>query len=349
MAVTIMDVAKRAGVAISTVSNILNGTKYVSPETTRKVLEAIDALGYVADPIARNMKSSRSKMIGIIVTNFTRVFFAPILRQCREIAATQGYQLMCIDSNDDFEQEKKYVSVMSRNRFDAIILDSVADQDDRGYFDRLCHLSKKGGRIAVVCIERDLSEYGIDSVEADNYGGAQKAVSHLLSLGCRRIAHITAPTNSWAGECRVRGYCDRVEAENMSKIILFGDFSPQSGYDGVKKMLLSSVELPFDGIFAANDQMAIGAIKALRELGVRVPEEVRVVGFDDTFVASLVEPSLSSVHVPAADLGNEAMRMAFTRMNDFSLPAHTRRIETGLVVRRSSDPDVYVSRSFVNW
>ena len=127
---TITDVAKKAGVAISTVSNVLNGVKYVSPETTKRVLEAVDALGYVANPIAHNMKSARSNMIGVIITNFSRIFFSSVLRKCREIAEEKGFQLMCIDTNDDFNQEKQYVGMMKQHRYDAIILDTVADLDD---------------------------------------------------------------------------------------------------------------------------------------------------------------------------------------------------------------------------
>lgn len=347
---TITDVARKAGVAISTVSNIINGTRNVSPETTQKVLQVIEELGYETDPVARNMKSSRSSMIGVIITNYRRVFFAPILRHCREIAAAQGYNLMCIESNDDFSLEKEYVKIMRNNRFDAIILDSVAELDNEKYFHYLRTLSTKGKRIAVVCIERDASMHGLDSVEADNYMGACGAMDHLLSFGCKSILHITGPMNSWPAERRAQGYCDRIAAApGLKQHIVFGDFSPKSGYDAVKKALLSNMKLPFDGIFSSNDQMAIGAMKALKELRVGVPDDVKVVGFDDSFVASLIEPSLTSVHVSGSSIGSEAMRMALERIADFSRPARCWKIETGLVVRKSTDRNAYIAQDFVNW
>lgn len=350
---TITDVAKKVGVAISTVSNVLNGVKYVSPETTKRVLEAVDALGYVANPIAHNMKSARSNMIGVIITNFSRIFFSSVLRKCREIAEEKGFQLMCIDTNDDFNQEKQYVGMMKQHRYDAIILDTVADLDDRAYFTYLKNLSPGGKKTAIICLERDLAEYGIDSVDADNFGGAQKAVGHLISCGCKKIIHIAGTTNSWAAECRARGYCDRIRMEpGAFENIILGDFSPQSGYDAIKQLLASRsarINLPFDGIFAANDQMAVGAIKALQELHIRVPEDVKVVGFDDTFVAPIIDPSLTSIHVPGTAMAQAAMNMAIARILDDTLPSAQQMVPTELVVRRSTDITACLPKTFVNW
>ena len=346
----IVDVAKKAGVAISTVSNIINGTRYVSPETTQRVLQVIQELGYETDPIARQMKSGRSNMIGIIITNFSRVFFAPVLRHCREIAAAQGFTLMCIESNDDFELEQQYVNTLRQNRFDAIILDTVAEPDHYEYFEKLRTLSCKGKQIAVVCLERNCIEYGLDSVEPDNYSGAVLATEHLLKFGCENILHITGPVNSLSAEKRVRGYNDTINRyPKLKPQIALGDFSSQSGYDAVKKMILRNRELPFDAIFASNDQMAVGALKALKECHVRVPQEVRVVGFDDSFVASLVDPSLTSIHISRSNIGIEAMNMVLDRLEDFSADAHCSAIETNLIVRKSTDSNAYIAPGFADW
>ena len=344
---TIHDVAKRAGVAISTVSNMINGTKYVSPETTARIVAAIEELGYEADPVARNMKSARSNMIGVIITNFSRVFFGRLLRECRAIATARGFHLMCIDANDEFELEQQYVNTMRKNRFDAIILDTVADPDNADYFRQLKLMAATGKKTAVISIERDLTAYGIDSVEADNYGGARTATRHLLECGCRRLLHITGPQNSWAAENRVRGFMDELKDGRAEGRTVYGDFSPQSGYDATVRALRNGPA--FDGVFASNDQMAVGALSALREAGVRVPEDVRVIGFDDSFVASLVRPPLSSVRMPADMLGRHAMELALSRIENYSAPARLRSIETGLVVRSSTDPDAVEKEGFRNW
>jgi len=347
---TIIDVAKKAGVAISTVSNVLNGKGNVSAKTTQKVRDAIDSLGYEVNPVARNMKSASSKMIGIVVTNFGRVFFAPILRYCREIAESHGYNLLCIESNDDFELEKQYINLMKNSNFDAIILDTIAEIDNKEYFEHLRTLSNRNKRIAVVCIERNLAEFGLDSVDVNNYGGAQKAMCHLSAIGCKKILHITGPINSWAAEGRARGYSDYINNVHKSKqLIAFGDFSPQSGYSVVKKLLMNSLELPFDAIFASNDQMAVGAIKALHELGISVPGEIKVVGFDDSFVASLVNPSITSVHISRSQIGMHAMRMILDRIINPDKPVCNHTIDTQLVVRESTESNVYIAMDFENW
>ena len=347
---TINDVAKKAGVAISTVSNIVNGKGNVSPHTTQKVMQVIEELGYEVDQVARNMKGAHSKMIGIVITNFSRVFFAPVLRYCREIADAQGYNLLCIESNDDFGLERQYINLMRNNHFDAIILDTVAEFDDEKYFDHLRNLTNRSKQIAVVCIERDLTGYGIDSVDVDNYAGAQKAMDHLASLGCKRILHITGPVNSWVAEWRARGYSDYInQIPDMEQTIVFGDFSPKSGYDAVRKLLMNNLEQPFDAIFASNDQMAVGAIKALHEHGIAIPDQVKVVGFDNTFVASLINPSLTSIHISRSQIGMHAMRMVLERINDPDKIARKHTVGTQLVVRESTDPNVYITQGFESW
>lgn len=348
--VTINDVAKKAGVAISTVSNFINGTRHVSDETAHRVMRAIEELGYQADPVARSMKSGSSRMIGMIITSFSRIFFAPVIRRCREVASAKGYTLMCVETNDDFELEKQYIHLMKGNRFDAIILDTVAELADAAYYKQLRTLAYRGKPIPVVCIERDVTAHGLDSVGPDNYDGAAKATGHLIGLGCRRLLHITGPENSWPAKRRARGFGETAEKHpGVRQQVVLGDFSPHSGYNAVRGAAMGPGALPFDGIFASNDQMAVGAMKALQEMGVRVPEQVRVAGFDDSFVSSLVEPSLTSVHVSGADIGTEAIRMALERIAGDDRPARCHQVDTGLVVRHSTDKAIFVAKDFPNW
>jgi len=348
--VTIRDVAEKSGVAISTVSNIINDTRSVSPEITKRVLAVIKDLGYEADPIARSMKGGSNRMIGMIITSFQRIFFASLISRCREIASAQGYTLMCMETNDDFELEEQYVRLMKCNRFDAIILNSVAEFDNKQYYEELRTLSYRGKRVPVVCIGRNMMEYDLDSVGLDNYDGAVMATNHLISLGCKRVMHITGPSKAWPTKRRILGYCDTIEQHHLSdKKIVEGDFSTKSGYEAVRNTVVSRNKLPFDGIFASNDQMAVGALKALLDLGVDVPDTVKVVGFDDSFVASLVEPSLTSIHVSGASMGAEALRMALERISDLDLPPRYWPTKTELVVRKSTVKDIYVSTDYSNW
>lgn len=347
---TIIDVARRANVAISTVSNILNGTKYVSDEVVEKVMRAVKELDYEIDPVARNMKGVHSRMIGVVITNSSRIFFSSILRSVLKTASAQGYTVMTFDSNDDFEWEKKFITVMCQNRFDGILLDSVAEIDDSEYFQWLANLNYRNKRIYVASIERDLSAYGIDSVVPDNFEGACAVVRHLTQCGCKRLLHISGPINSSVAEERARGFYQTAEERSAEeKQVAFGDFSPQSGYDVIQKLAREKKLGQFDGIFAANDQMAVGAIKALAREGIRVPEDIRVVGFDNTFVASLIDPALTTVHVSGRQLGEEAVGMLISRLEEPDRPAQCKWLETKLIVRRSTDPNAESTEEFSSW
>lgn len=349
---TINDVAKRAGVAISTVSHIINGTKYVSDEVTARVLEAIKELNYEVDPVARNMKAARSKTIGIIVTNISRIFFPPVIRSARKEAAQHGYSLMAVDSDDDIAQEKSYVNLMRQNRFDGIILDSVADLADTNYLNEIAKLSHRNKRVFVVSIERNLESFGIDSLVPDNYSGAKMATEHLIRCGCRRVLHITGPVNSYMAKERIKGYSDAVRESGFQlkrDDIALGDFSPQSGYEIIRRYIKNGTLLKYEGIFTANDQMAVGAVKALREAGIRIPDDIKVAGFDDTFAASIIDPPLTTVHVSGSKIGREALKILLKRIKDPDGAPKCRKIETRLVVRRSTDSGAGGEWDFGNW
>jgi len=349
---TINDVAKRAGVAISTVSHILNGTKHVSDEVKAKVLEAIKELNYEVDPVARNMKAAKSKTIGIIVTNTSRIFFPPVLRSARKEAAQHGYSLMMVDSDDDFEQEKSYINLMRQNRFDGIILDSVADLNDVKYLKEIANLSYRNKRVFVVSIERNLEPFGIDSLVPDNYCGAKMATEHLIKCGCKNVLHITGPFNSYMAKERIKGYSDAMKESGFQikqGDIALGDFSPQSGYEITKRYIESRALLKYEGIFTANDQMAVGAIKALREAGIKIPDDIKVVGFDDTFVASIIDPPLTTVHVSGSQIGREAMKVLMERIKNPDAAPQCRKIETRLIIRRSTDRRAGGEWDLGNW
>lgn len=345
--VTIHDVAKRANVAISTVSNVLNKRKHVSDEITKRVLDAVQALGYEVDPVAQNMKSNSSKMIGIIVTKISRIFFLPLIRSVQKAADENGYKLVTMDSDDDFGREQEYLNYFCKNRFDGIIVDSVAEIDDQDYFRSLAKLSYRNKRIAVVSVERNLSQYGVDSVVVDNYSGAKTATEHLLALGCKKIIHVTGPLNSNMAENRLKGYLDTISYLNSE--IAFGDFSPQSGYMTIKKYIDNHSISEYDAIFASNDQMAVGVLKALREADIKVPEDIKIVGFDDSIISSILDPALTTVKISNRVMGTESAKLLFKRISEQGRPIECKTIPTKLIVRHSTDATVPAEWDLLNW
>ncbi|NJD03733.1 MAG: LacI family transcriptional regulator [Ruminiclostridium sp.] len=335
---SIKDIADKAGVSISTVSNVINGTKYVSNELKTKINKIIKELNYKVDPVARGLKSKKTMTIGVVITNINRIFFPQVIKGIQDAAAKHGYNLTFFNTDDKFEEEKRFVQMLESTWADGIILDSVADINDTGYFKYLSTLGSSKKSIPVVSLERRIENFGIGSVAVDNFHGGSIAVKHLMNCGCKRIVHITGPLNSCIAQDRRNGYRDELIKHGLDagdERVVEGDYSPLSGYHAMKQILLAGIDV--DGVFAANDQMAIGAIKAIRENGLMIPEGIKVVGFDNTFVASIVEPSLTTINVPKYKMGNAAVEMLVKRIEqDIEVPSLL-ELPINLIIRQSTD------------
>ncbi len=296
--VGIKDVAKEAGVSIATVSNVISGTKRVSEQLRQKVSLAIDKLGYEVNTVASSLKSKKTNTIGIIIPNINRIFFPQVIRGIQDGLSELGYNLMLCDTNDDIKKERFFIQMLKSSWADGMIIASVADEDDRDYIRMLSNLSMRDKRIPVVVLEREFAGSKVNSVRVDNFQAGRIATRHLLDSGCKNILHISGPRYSCLVNARIKGYTEELRAEDstMEPIILEGDFSPLSGYQVIKNYPLKQKRI--DGIFAANDQMAIGALNALKEGGYQIPNDIKIIGFDNTFVASIVEPSITTINVP---------------------------------------------------
>ncbi len=346
----IKDVAKMAGVSVSTVSRVLNQTKYVSPEITRRVQIAAESLSYKADPIARNLKNKETMTIGILTEEMTGLFYPYIIESIYKVANEKKYQTIICDSQGGnygkagaLDREFEKFQHLIRNRVDGIIFVSVVSRErEQRYFEKLKELASDGKKIPIVSLERDFSRWGIDSVYFNGVKGAEAAVQHLIDCDCKKIAHITGPYFLSLVEERVKGYRKKLEEHGMlfrRELIEEGNYSHLSGYRAMKRLYERNPGI--DGVFCGNDQMAIGAMKALQELGVRIPEDIRLIGYDDVFVSSIVQPSLSTIHVPKREAGLQVANVLFQRIekkNQNELPVRI-EIPTKLVIRQSTIKD----------
>lgn len=203
----------------------------------------------------------------------------------------------------------------------------------------LSSLGNNKKTIPVVSLERRADAFGIDSVVVNNFLGGSMATRHLIDCGCKKIVHITGPLSSCIVQDRLNGYKDEMGKEGLEMNagnIVEGDYSPLSGYHAMRQILLTGMDM--DGIFAANDQMAIGAIKAIRENGLRIPEDIKVAGFDNTFVASLVEPSLTTINVPKYKMGVAAAELLMKRIEkENGNGGELIELPINLVLRQSTD------------
>lgn len=335
---SIKDVAEKAGVSISTVSNVINGTKYVSDELKLKIIKTIEELQYEVDPVARSLKSKKTMTIGVVITNINRIFFPQVMKGIQDSAAKHGYNLTFFSTNDRFEDEKRFVQMLESTWVDGIILDSVADANDEKYYKYLSSLGNSKKSIPVVSLERRMDTYGISSVVVNNIHGGSLAAKHLIECGCREVVHITGPISSCIVQDRLNGYKDQLGKGGLSiddARIVEGDYSPLSGYYAMKQILMTGIDV--DGVFAANDQMAIGAIKAIRENGLMIPEDVKVVGFDNTFIATIVEPALTTINVPKYKMGDAAVEMLVKRIEQESSSSDVIEMPINLIIRQSTD------------
>ena len=359
--ITINDVAKKAGVSISTVSNVLNKSKFVSGELVRRVHLAVRELDYTANPIAQKMKFKRTKTIGVISADLCGLFYPYILKGIYEAFHSKGYRVIVMDTegiNDHIGSIKKIresISSLIQDRVDGIVFSStIPEKLEADIIDDIMRASSKKNT-AFVCVEKDLSKYGIDSVYANSILGADIAASHLLEVGCRRIGHISGPYYFTVAQDRIDGFTNALGragiAVDGSRMIANGDYTHKSGYLAMKELLVKMPNL--DGVFVANDQMAVGALKALFEAGKRVPEDVKVIGYDDVFIASVLEPPLSTIHVQKHSMGKKAAEMLIHQLETGEeYHKHTPaaiEIESKLVIRKSTVRDAPDDWNLVDW
>lgn len=357
---SIKDVAKRAGVSISTVSNVLNKSKYVSPQLQERVEEAVKALSYEVDPIARSMKNNKTGTIGVITEDMCGVFYPYVLKGINAVAVEKGYQIIICDTQASYgdkegiQREREFFRGLIASRVDGIIfVTMVSDEEKEKYFSQIKKMASKNKRIAMVSLERDLTNVGVDSVYFDGYANAKMAVQHLVDCGCKRICHITGPIGMEIVWERIRGYRDCMAENGLSveeKMIEKGDYSHQSGYIAAKTLLENVPDT--DGIFCSNDQMAIGVMRYLKECGKRMPEDVKLVGYDDVFLSGIVEPSLSTIHIQKKHAGIEAAKILFDRIeNGIKEPHEIEKIkmDARLVVRKSTVADATEDWILTDW
>jgi len=346
---SIKEVADLAGVSISTVSHVRRGTKFVSEALRGRVSAAIDHLKYEVNPVASGLKSKATRMLGVVIPNISSIFFPEVLKGIQDYALRVGYRLTFYNTGFDPNLEVDVIRRLEGSWVDGIILDSAARFEDEGYLQFLADLGGHKKRIPVVSLEREVPGGTVPSVRIDNYEGACTAMRHLLECGCREIAHIAGPPVSGVAGERRRGYRDELRRAGLAynrKMVVEGDFSPRDGYRAMRKLLRRPLKI--DGVLVANDQMAIGAMRAIRDAGLDVPSDIKLVGFDNLFVSSVVEPSLTTIAVPRYQMGFEAARLLIQAIENRD-GAEDIVLPISLVVRNSTRPDGDSEWDLLSW
>lgn len=337
---TLEQVAARAGVGRGTVSRVVNGSPQVSQETREAVQAAIDELGYVPNRAARALVTQRTDSVALVVSEseervFGEPFFAGIVRGISTVLADTELQLWLALAQSPVERQR-IEQHLTYQHVDGVMLLSLHDSDplpgllaDRGLPTVL------GGRPARMVRPGGFGDDGVSYVDVDNEGGARTAVAHLVGAGRHRIGVIAGPQDMGVGVARLAGYWEALRGAGLAPdetLVAYGDFSETSGFRATAQLLAQRPDL--DAIFAASDLMAVGALRALREAGRRVPAEVAVVGFEDSTLARQTDPPLTTVFQPVEAMGREMARLLVARISGEPAGRHT-LLDTHLVSRAS--------------
>lgn len=324
---TIKEVAQAAGVSYTTVSHVLNDTRPVSPAARERVLAAAAALHYVPSALARSLRSQTTGTIGMIIPNNTNPYFSEVARGIEDTCYAAGYSVILCNSDDDPAKQRDYLNVLLTKRCDGLIMAALAQTDGELLRQR---------RVPAVFLDRAPEGLEYDVVGIDNLAGGELAGQHLLALGRRRIGCIGGPRELEVSEQRIAGMRRALGGAFDDDLCETGDFSSAGGYAAALRLLRRPGGQRPDALFCCNDMMAIGALRAAAELGIAVPGELAVVGFDDIDLAQFVHPPLSSVAQGTRALGNITAACLLERIAAPDRPPQRRRIAPVLNVRGSS-------------
>ncbi|TVY08152.1 LacI family DNA-binding transcriptional regulator [Paenibacillus cremeus] len=323
---TIKDVAKRAGVALSTASCALNGDDKVKPSTRLKVLEAAKELNYQKNGFATDLKRTTTKTIAVIVEGFSGPFFSQLLKGLHEVVSQRGYDLIACSSN--VGQDSTAVKYLKEKRTDgAIVLHhNISEQ--------LISESAREG-FPIIVLNRPLELDNIASVYTDDFSGGQMGADYLIGLGHTRIAFVGGSPKSQANDRRYAGFLTSLTnhgLQEQSKWNVHGDFTRIGGYQATKMLVLQG-DLP-TAIFYANDEMAIGALEAFKELGIQVPRDISIIGYDNSELSEFVNPTLTTLKQPKYEMGILAAHLMFQALGGEKLN-HKYKLPVELIERNS--------------
>jgi LacI family transcriptional regulator len=329
---TLEDIAKEAGVSRSTVSRVVNDNPHVRDDVRQRVRDVIDRTGYRPHAAARTLASQRSLMLGLVVPRGVRTFFTDpyflhltqgLVEACNQYNYTLGLFLAGAHEEDD-----KVVPRVSRPGFlDGILIQSGARGDQ--LIQQLMHAN-----LPLVVIGRPFDMTNVSYIDVDNIDAARNAVLHLIRLGYKRIATIAGPRRLTAGEDRLQGYRRALRDRGMDfdpELIVEGDFTEAGGYEAMSQLLPHKP----DAVFAASDIMAVGAMRAVRDAGLSIPDDIAMVGFDDISLATLPEPPLTTVHQPVQQFGKAAIELLLDLIENGIQPPRRVVMVTELKVRQS--------------
>jgi LacI family transcriptional regulator len=327
---TIRDVAAAAGVSPATVSRVLNLKEDVADDLRRRVLAAVSDLGYRRNGPARSLRTRAAMVLALVISDITNPFFTAIVRGVEDVAQLAGYSVVLANADEDVDKESRYLEVAAAEQMAGVLLTPASS--------KLTNIDVLLERnIPVVTIDRRLADSPVDSVTVNNRQAVVAATGHLIGQGCERVGFVAGPVAITTGAGRLAGYRAALRAAGRPEdagLIAYGDFRTEGGYAATRQLLHS--RRPPDGLVISNNLMTVGGMQAIAEAGLRVPDDIAVVGFDDANWATALRPPLTVVTQPTYDIGRIAAKLLLRRIGGESFPPKRVVLRAELVERGSS-------------
>jgi LacI family transcriptional regulator len=332
--VTIYDIADKLNISIATVSRALKDDPVVNKKTKKKIFDLAEELGYRSNHFARNLRNQRTETIGVIVPRLNSYFMSTVIAGIENVANTEGYNLIISQSSESEQKEQASVKTMFNNRVDGLLVSLSYDTNDLSHFDKF--FRKKA---PVIFFDRAEENENFTNVLIDNKRASYEATMHLIEQGCKKLVHVTASPKRNVYMDRLNGYKQALAENNIKfkdEYLIIGDLSLEAGSDAAQSILKMN-PLP-DGVLVANDNCAVGCILSLKEAGIRIPEDIAIVGFNNDPVSKVIEPNLTTINYPGYEMGEVAARNLINHLNGTHLIHSTNTIvlKSELIIRASS-------------
>jgi LacI family transcriptional regulator len=328
---TLKEVASMAQVSTATVSNVINNTKHVSESVKKQVFDAMEALNYKPNEIAKSLRVQQSRLIGILISDISNDFISKVVKGIENTLSEMGYNVLLCSTDSDFEKEKEYLNVFMGKRIDGLIISSSGTGDYEHYEDLL------KAKVPVVFLNRCPDHFPSNMVMTNNIKGAYMATEHLIKHGNKKIGIITGPLHFSTGRDRFIGYQRALDDYGIpfrKELVLEGHFNIESGYELTKKLFEENTEV--EALFISNNSMSLGAYKYIKEQGIKIPEEIAIYGYDNPEWADIVDPPLSGIKQPAFELGvYAAKKIVDTVQGNCTESRGIKYLDPEMVVRKS--------------
>ncbi|MDJ1468308.1 LacI family DNA-binding transcriptional regulator [Cytophagaceae bacterium DM2B3-1] len=330
--ITILDIARQLNISKSTVSRALTGHPKVSPETRKAVLELAVQMDYQPNMLSVSLVKNKSNTIGVIVPEFMSSFFPQVILGIQQVARTSGYTVLITQCSESYEQEVANARLLLASQVDGLLVSLTKETLN---YDHLKIFQRKG--IPVVFFNRVCEDMEVPKVIVDDYEGAYRATEHLITTGRKRIAHLAGPATLAISRKRLDGYRDALRRYGIpsdESLIISYDLTMEK-VDIYVNHLLNLANRP-DALFCINDPTAIQAIQVIKQRGLRIPDDIAVVGFSNDYYSAYIEPSLTTVAQPVQDVGSTAARLLINQIETDCDKPIIKQLKTELIIRRST-------------